>query len=429
MASESAYDTCDFAGSTTLAPVNAPAVAGQASYYLPCAGAGQTYYLSCSVSDHCAQGQKVRVEVSPTERVFDLQHQLLLHSDSLSRVMALLGHRTDPSNGWSHLERGYQTEANANVSLEMIWCLEAHCPESARDWDPSATPSSCLADIYNLGGFVSRSRPIPQYEHAEAYYRESLAHEPDHCPTLGYLAELYLMTGNASAASSTALHLCSACGGSSPVVSQIEASFALSVVAAWPCAEVTASSVTFAVVVAGTIEAFDETSFKAALAANLEGVNAADITLGVSAASVRVDVTVRAPSVAAATSTRETLATLVASPSTLSAVLGVTVESVPEPPRIGEPLTGDESDEGSSSLVASVAGAIGGGIGLAVVAYLFYSAYCKSAGPQEVEDHREMGGKGRGIRTGTRVSSGLPDINPTPGSTEIDGVAIVSHTA
>ena len=67
--------------------------------------------------------------------------------------------------------------------------------------------------MYNLGGFLTRKRPSPNLTLAEAYYRTALAHHPRHCPTLGYLSELHLTTGNATAANATALELCAACGG------------------------------------------------------------------------------------------------------------------------------------------------------------------------------------------------------------------------
>ena len=58
-------------------------------------------------------------------------------------------------------------------------CLEPHCSpdgRSTKDWDASATRSSCLADVYNLGGFLTRKRPSPNLTLAEAYYRTALAH-------------------------------------------------------------------------------------------------------------------------------------------------------------------------------------------------------------------------------------------------------------
>ena len=57
---------------------------------------------------------------------------------------------------------------------------------------------TCMADVYNLGGFVSRKRPLPDFAHSERYYHTALSHDPNHCPTLGYLSELYLMMGNKS---------------------------------------------------------------------------------------------------------------------------------------------------------------------------------------------------------------------------------------
>lgn len=239
--SQAAFDSCDFSAAETLVPVGAPAAAnGLTSYYLPCTNPGSTLHLACSVSSHCASGgQKVRVHVSSTEHVFntsDPAREVLIHSDSLARVHTLLGHRFDATTGFSHLDLGYHSEASANATLELIWCLEAHCPESARDVDPAATYGSCMADVYNLGGFVSRKRPQPQFDHAEAYYRTALGFSPSHCPTLGYLAELYLMTNNASAANETALALCAACGGATSSASlQAKAAFDASGVAAFPC--------------------------------------------------------------------------------------------------------------------------------------------------------------------------------------------------
>ena len=107
-------------------------------------------------------------------------------------------------------------------------CLEAHCPTSALDWDEDATTDSCLADVNNLAGFVSRKRPAPQYEHAAAYYTAALGLVPTHCPSLGYYAELHVAVGNLTAAHETALKLCAACGGSlSSLALQIAASFGI----------------------------------------------------------------------------------------------------------------------------------------------------------------------------------------------------------
>ena len=130
MASAAHLEECDFTGSTTLVAAGSDAAnspSAEASYYFPCASAGATYHLACSVSDHCARGQKVSVHVSATEHAIDpADGAALLHSDSLARVMSLLGHRTDAATGFTYLDRGYGSEAAANVSLEMIWCAEGH---------------------------------------------------------------------------------------------------------------------------------------------------------------------------------------------------------------------------------------------------------------------------------------------------------------
>ena len=240
MASQSHLDTCDFAGSQTLVAVGAHAEgspSGEASYYLPCATPGAEYHLSSSFGSACQRGQRLRVAVSATAQAIDpTDGTVLLHSDSLARVMALLGYRVDAASGFRYLERGYGSEAAANASLEMIWCLEAHCPDSARDWDPDASEADCRAEVHNLAGFVSRKRPIPQLDHAATYYDSALALQPQHCPTLGYLAELHLTNRNMSGAASVATHLCAVCGDASDTARQARVSFeAAQPPVEWPC--------------------------------------------------------------------------------------------------------------------------------------------------------------------------------------------------
>ena len=361
MASAAHLDSCDFTGATTLVPIGAPANEhGVTSYYLPCnlTAPGESLHLSCSVGTHCAQGQKLTLTVDPAHSVYADDGALLLHSDSLARVMILLGHRHEAATGFSYLERGFATEAAAEASLEMIWCLEAHCPASALDFLPGATAADCRAELYNLGGFVSRKRPSPQLAHAEAYYHTALAHVPSHCPTLGYLAELYLQTGNHTHAGATALSLCAACGGAtSPAARQLRAAFAAHN-ASWACqppsppppplapppSPPAAYAVTFRATVAGSVEAFNGTAYRHALAAQLTGVEASQIELEVAAASVVVTATITAEreDVAAAVlhdleillltpAANATNATNAANATSLSLALGVTVESATAP--------------------------------------------------------------------------------------------------
>lgn len=240
MASASHAQSCDFAGSVSLAGTSpygdGPySDASAASYYFTCdeSLAGTSVWMSCSVSDHCVRGQRLEVRVSASVRAYDSStSDPLIHVTSLARIMKLLSFRVDSAGG-KHLDRGYQTEALADKTLELVWCLEAHCPDSARDWDPDATHDSCLADVNNIAGFVSRKRPSPKFDVAHAYYTTALSHVPAHCPTLGYLAELYVMKSNATGAEQTAQTLCAACGPISPTAMQVAASFASGGMA-WP---------------------------------------------------------------------------------------------------------------------------------------------------------------------------------------------------
>ena len=126
MASASHLSTCNFAGSRTLVGQNAAAVNGVASYYLPCTTPGETMHLACSVANHCTLGQRLTVHVSQTEYAISPVDEttVLIHSDSLARVMLLLGYREDPNTGFKYLDRGYQTEAAAEVS---IGCTHPTC--------------------------------------------------------------------------------------------------------------------------------------------------------------------------------------------------------------------------------------------------------------------------------------------------------------
>eukprot|EP00977_Amphora_coffeiformis_P030325 scaffold46277_cov183-Amphora_coffeaeformis.AAC.1 len=72
------------------------------------------------------------------------------------------------------MDHGYQTEALATQTRELIWCAMDHCPDAARDFDPTATTADCESILYTLLGFVSRKRPIPQWERAIDYYHEAI---------------------------------------------------------------------------------------------------------------------------------------------------------------------------------------------------------------------------------------------------------------
>ena len=101
-----------------------------------------------------------------------------------------------------------------------------------------------------------------------------------------------------------------------------------------------ATDISLTLTVAGSLEAFDadaQATFKSNLAARLDGISPSDITLQVSAASVRVVATISAPSEAVATAALSDLSQLASSTDALSAALGVTVEAVEEAPALIAP--------------------------------------------------------------------------------------------
>ena len=388
MASRDHYDRCDFTGATTLAPVAPSTSEASYSYYLPCTTAGEDFFLSCSVGTHCASGQKLHVQVSTTASVYSSADppELLLHSDSLRRVMTLLGHTVDPATGYAHLERGYSTEAAANVSLEMVWCLEAHCPSSALDWDPAATRESCLAEVYNLGGFLSRKRPEPSYEHAESYYKTALAHDPSHCPALGYLAELRILQGNRSAAKAAARDVCRLCGGAaSSSAGQLRLAFQTANISGWwpdeagacgrpsppppqpppqppplvqprppmPPGSQLRHSVRMELIVGGSIASFDSIDLRMRIASAL-GIPSSRVRIEAEAASVRVRVLIDSTSGAEAQEVAGTLATFSSNTTALTAALDVNVLSIVQMPIAEAAVVASSTMGGAASTPASL---------------------------------------------------------------------------
>lgn len=92
-------------------------------------------------------------------------------------------------------------------------------------------------------------------------------------------------------------------------------------------------TVSFTITVAGSVESFDASAFKAKLAGQLEGVSPADIALNVTMASVRVAAIIRTRSEAIADASLQQLHTLTKSVDVLSDTLGVVVEAVAAPPQ------------------------------------------------------------------------------------------------
>jgi len=334
LASQDHYNSCDFSGAVSL--VAATSGSGTQSYTYQCETPGEAIYLACSVGNHCNMGQKVALTTSADVRVHPAPDGV--HMASLAAVMHVLNY---PS-----MDTGFGTEAQANATLELIWCLEAHCAPSggsARDFHPDATEASCLADVHNLAGYVTRSRPQPNYPLALQYYDDALANVPTHCPTLEYRTELFLQTGNASAAVEAALRLCAACGPASEVVVLAKAAFTARPIAAFPTAGCDAmqpppsppspppstQTIVLTLTASGSVTDYSDTSSLQQSVATAAGVDKSLVTIAVTAASVIITATIAVPASTTAATVQTSLASTLGTTAAASTALGVKVEAVP----------------------------------------------------------------------------------------------------
>ena len=252
------------------------------------------------------------------------------------------------------------------LSPACQWCLLAHCPSSALDWDAGASKESCEADVNTLAGFVERKRPLPRYAHSEAYYMRalSLVSGGRSCVARSYLTELYAQVGNATAAAASARTLCTVCGNISAAAMQARGALVEHSVG-WPeeCTKgdlqqerqqlppplpppppaqppppplpplspgmEVKTKVKFALTVEGSVETFNKTAFKAKLVSFLN-VDEEKLSLVVEAASIKVSATVETTDASVATAVTSSVETLRADPSAASAALGVEVLAVSE---------------------------------------------------------------------------------------------------
>merc|ERR1711871_845901 len=87
------------------------------------------------------------------------------------------------------------------------------------------TTVMCESAVYNYLGFVSRKKSEPDYAHAHTYYDTALTLWPGNCGAMSYMTELYMTTGNATAAATTHARLCEECDESfaAPLVASMGA--------------------------------------------------------------------------------------------------------------------------------------------------------------------------------------------------------------
>lgn len=250
MADQDHYNACDFRGGKLLSPAAINENYDFTTYYHPCDVPGQIDYISCSIGNHCGSGQKIVIETSSdiyarNETTQDMN----FHVDSLSRILKVLGHASDPVNGIVEMNLGYQTEEIANITKDWIWCGLDHCPEFY-DLGGSAQNlnDDCVGAANTLLGFIERKKPIPDYTMSEKYYRIAIdAGGLSECDARSYLTKMFLDKGDFENATTNGAELCQVCGNGNfddpygPSVRQARNAFEHSPLD-WPCPQVMAAS-------------------------------------------------------------------------------------------------------------------------------------------------------------------------------------------
>ena len=265
------------------------------TYYHQCTKPGTTSILTCTTPGHCQSGQYVKVHTSSTivathELVYLLEsvdeegeeeattgsddddHSTTLSSSlssieannstnstapivhgttSLEYIYRLLGRRVDTDTGWIIMDRGYETDLNANITMELIKEALEHCPIPEYDNDvdggnvvvqaevnstSSRKKVECRSILYTLLGYIQRQQPTPNFTLSEQYYRDALEAIDDYyrdeevyaekdrnstlllllsshwCATQSYLVQLYLQQLNWCMAEKEWKVLCRTCG-------------------------------------------------------------------------------------------------------------------------------------------------------------------------------------------------------------------------
>jgi len=142
-----------------------------------------------------------------------------------------------------------------------------------------------------------------------------------------------------------------------------------------PGSPATVHAISFTIIIAGTVDAFDKPSFKAKLAGQLDGISPDEISLNVTVASVRVAVIVRARSEAIVKTSLAQLKGLTASIDALSRALDVVVEAVPIPPqsaRTQRSMSNENASPSPAGLIAAVCSSVALLLLLIVIAVLTF---------------------------------------------------------
>lgn len=225
--SQEAWDSCNLTNAIILSPSTLPSLPTEpnlllpdVSYYFNCSEPNTTSYITCSVPGHCEAGQKVKIRTSATEYAFDVEsNEWNIHVASISRILRLLNSHQDDETGLFIMDHGYQTEELADATLELIWCAMDHCPMAARDVSHTATREDCESMIYTLMGFVSRKRPVPQWNISEDYYRKAIQRGgSNECAAQSYISQLFWSKGEYATAVNETTTLCRLCSDTEPLL-------------------------------------------------------------------------------------------------------------------------------------------------------------------------------------------------------------------
>ena len=180
--------------------------------------------------------------------------------------------------------------------------------------------------------------------------------------------------------------------------------------------------VAFAVIVSGSVDSFDRNRFKAALSRTLEGVTEEQISLNVTAASIRVGVEILLSGDAAtgATGIVSQIANLTSNLRTLSEALGVNVESIAAAPAVRDKVIpaalGFGDSDGANA--GAIVGGVFGGLFLLIVLFLCIS-----------KKHRERLLRALGRKPSSEANSSDVRLTLTPSSAveaEVDSGAAVT---
>jgi hypothetical protein len=221
-----ADDACDSFEGDVLAPTSPYARIVQPGER------GSSLWFGCSVGEHCASGQKVRIDI-PDETcasVLELPFENVLkpgYTPSSDMEFAYdsetHGHATYRC-GMTMIEAALDYEK----AVPYLWCVYPHCVK-CQDDDGNLDQANCPTSDYGLDtiaqcqsatltmiAFSERKEADPDFDKSEEYYQTAISVDPNNCGARSYLVELYLQKDEETNAKLAFADLCGKCGGANP---------------------------------------------------------------------------------------------------------------------------------------------------------------------------------------------------------------------